>query len=671
MQSIIAKVLTDEPRRVRSIRSTVPPHVEEAIHKALAKLPADRFSSAQQFADALTRPAAAAVAAEAAAPSKPIADAVQVIVEATTGWVRHNRVVVALGAAAALGFGSALWLWLRPPAESEAPVVRLDVRLPPGGRVGGWWELAVALAPDGKRLVFAADTGGRTYLFARALDELDARLIPGTQDARPTFFSPDGQWLGFWTPDMRLKKVPVAGGPPVTIADLPGPIVLGASWGPDDVILFSQAGSLWRVTATGDAKPEMVARRDSASGVDLRWPDLLPGGKVALVALHSVGEATLGVVSLATGEVTRLGLPGTNPRYLTSGHVVYGTADQTLLAVPFDLKRLRVTGPPVPVAEGIAVTPQNVTQFAVSQAGTLAYVRGSPAMNRLVMVDRRGVVTPLTSEVRNYISPRVSPDGRRVATQIATRDSNDIWLYSASSETLSRLSFGGRGWRPAWSPDGSRVAFISGSGRGAARALPADGSGDVEVFVETEHEMWEIAWLPNGRGLVFRVNHPETKRDLWFLPLDGDRTPQPLVASPFEETSPAISPDSRWLAYVSDESGRSEVYVRPLLGGGRWQVSSEGGSEPVWNRSGRELFYRTATATVVARIRTVPNFAVEGREVLFAERFVRDPVHSSWDVFPDGQRFVTVASAQETEQELVVVVNWAAELRRWAAAGRK
>ena len=660
-QAIISKVLTEEPRPVTSVRKTVAPHTEAAVHKALAKLPADRFSTAQQFAEALARPTAGVLAVEppGAVPAKPAG--LQVVGMAHS-WVRRNRALTVVAGIAVVAIAVAARGWL-PAAEGyPTDVARFQLALRPGERIAEWRGTNIVLSADGKHLVYAGESREGRQLLLRTLDQLEPKPIGGTTDGQRHFFSPDGQWLGFDVDGKGLQKVAIAGGPPIAVTAVSAPG--GATWGLDDQVVFGNGSGLSRVPATGGVTPEVVAVADS--GTDLRWPELLPGGNAALVTIFSsLSAAQIGVVSLETGRVTPLGLAGTNPRYLRQGFILYATAEQSLLAVPFDVRRLRVNGPPVALLEGVIVRSAGDAEFTVSSNGTLVYLSGS-VLSRLVEVDRLGRVTPLVPELRDYRSPRYSPDGRSVAVDIQESGSRDVWIHSAATGTLSRITFRG-GIYPVWTPDGKRVAFSSGLG---LYWQPADGSGEAELLVSREHAVFEGTWSSDGEVFVFRETRSRTGRDIWQMPLDRVGDAKPLLQTRFDEESPAVSPDGRWLAYSSNESGRRDVYVLPLAGaGGLRQASTEGGQEPVWARDGRELFYRGPDGVVAVRVQTSPTFAIEGQEVLFGDHFVGNNSHANYDVHPDGQRFLMVAPAEQSGQ-VVVVLNWMNEIRTRLGRGR-
>ncbi|MBI2402194.1 MAG: protein kinase [Gemmatimonadetes bacterium] len=672
-QAIIAKVLTEQPRPLRALRSTVPLLVEAAVQKALQKLPADRFATAADFAEALTKPTAGVPSWRAPLPLTQEAAAA-----APLGAFRR-WLAVGVGLILLLG-GFALGRWLRPLPGGYAPVARLQALFAGGRAVVSIYRLGgdVALSPDGSRLAISADGDQGPGIYLRALDDLEARLLPGTQGGLSPFFSPDGRWVGFWKlGEGRLKKISVAGGPAVPIAT--ATINGGASWGPNDVIITgSTAGGLSQVSAAGGTL-QPITQPDS--GVTHGWPEILPGGKAVAFTLLSrksgVPDARIAVAWLSTGKVTVLDLFGTSPHFVPPGFLVYTSADGLVQAVPFDLARLQVTGPTVPVVKGVLVKGSGAVDMAVAGGRTLAYVAGS-ARRRLVLVDRRGAVRVLSTDSHGYSAARYSPEGGRIAVEIREPLANDIWIYTLASGTLTRLTFGGTNLYPAWTPDGKRVVF--GSDRDGAMSLfsvAAAGGGVAERLFSSSNPVWEGLWSPDGRTLIYREIAPATGRDIWYRRAQGDASPRPIARTQFNERAPALSPDGRWLAYQSDESGRDEVYVRPFPpeAGGQWQVSADGGTQPFWGRNGRELFYRHGDQLMVARVETTARFNVRSREVLFSGAFlwgVDD--HTNYDVSPDGSHFLMIAPEPgEQTPQVTVVLNWLDELRqrqRTAPGGR-
>jgi hypothetical protein len=412
------------------------------------------------------------------------------------------------------------------------------------------------------------------------------------------------------------------------------------------------------------------------------FPDILPGGKAVLFAAGATAgnlanNAQIVVSSLQTGERRDL-IAGTSPRYAVTGHLVYAQGT-TLVAVPFDPQRLPLTGPPVPVLEGVLQSPwSGAAHYAFSSTGTLVYVPGGlqGAQRRLVWVDRKGVEQVLPAPVRSYRTPRISPDGRRVAVT-SSESGDNIWLYDLARETLTRLTFEGRlNTTPTWAPDGRRIVFSSAWTGGGWNVFwqPADGSGDAEQLTEFGDYPHNVgSWSPDGQVLAFEEINPVTSWDIWLLRL-SDHKAQPFLHTPFRETAPVFSPDSRWLAYASDETGRYEIYVQPYPAGpgGKWQISTEGGTEPVWAHDG-EIFYRQENKMMAVETKTQPAFSAGNPKVLFEGQYVPAmQTMPNYDVSRDGQHLLMVKSEQTEEAtQINVVLNWFEELKRRVPTGTK
>ena len=655
VQSVIAKVVTDRPRPLRQLRESVPPHVEAAVLKALAKLPADRFQTAAQFVDALARPAwgvpaTTAPDSAAAALGRP--------------GQRALRDVAPL-AVAAIATSLALWVSVRPrPEPPTRPVARFTLVLPPSAPMSDFAAgPTVAFSPDGSRIVYVSSVATGSQLFSRRLDELEPVPLVGTQNARNPFFSPDGRSVAYFS-GSKLYKLPLAGGPATLVADVPG-LALGATWGATDTIVFRSDKGLMEVAAAG-GEPRPLLPPDTSRGETYLFPQYLPDARALLLQIRTKGVDRLGALTIATRKLTRFEQPGSNPRYVSAGYVVVATRSGTLLAVPFDASRLEITGSAVPVADGVVVGPGGAARLGMSRDGAFAYVTGPLAVRELVMVDRAGRARALPAEPQGYIAPRLSPDGRRIAVEVDEPDAvnSDVWLYDMAQHTRTRLTFDQSGHRPIWTPDGRRVVYSRGQfSQGDLYWIPADGTGPAESLLVAPEDQWAADITPDGRTLLFRSGGAGPVRSIHTLPLQGPRTPQPFLINEFDNHSPSLSPDGRWVAYVSNESGRLEVYVRPFPGpGGRWQVSLDGGTEPVWARSGRELFYRNGMKLMVAAIALQPAFAVGARRTLFEGNYVNDPVYRGYDVTRDGEAFVMVRSPKPMG-DFVVVLNWFDQLR--------
>jgi dipeptidyl aminopeptidase/acylaminoacyl peptidase len=414
-----------------------------------------------------------------------------------------------------------------------------------------------------------------------------------------------------------------------------------------------------------------------------RWPEFLPDGKAVLFAASTATSAYLNSSQVAvqlvgTGEPRNLIQGATHPRYASSGQLIYAQGG-SLMAVSFDSHRLAVTGAAVPVMEGVVQSSATgAAQYSFSAAGSLVYVPGGiqASQRRLVWVDRKGVEQALPVQAHAYRYPRFSPDGRSVAVTIEESDSH-IWVYDLARETLTRFTFqGGVNLMGAWRPDGKRIAFQSNK-EGAPNLFwqLADGSGGLERLTTSDYNQTPNSWSPDGQLLAFIEANPTTGYDIWVLRM-GDRKALPFLKTSFNESAPRFSPDGRWLAYVSDESGRWEIYVQLYPGpGGKWQISAQGGTEPVWNPNGRELFYRSGDKIMAVDIATQPGFTAGKPRMLFEGQYVTTPAtFPNYDVSPDGQRFLMLKPAEQAQAaptQINVVLNWFEELKQKVPVGKK
>ena len=570
---------------------------------------------------------------------------------------------------AALVTGLTVWSVTRPEPPAPQTITRFPVTLPPGDAFTNTGRHVVALSPDGTRLVYVANQ----QLYLREMDQLEAAPIRGT-DLIPTspFFSPDGQWVGFYAQG-NLRKVSVTGGAPVTLCEANNP--WGASWGADDIIVFGQGSrGILRVAANGGT-PEVLIPMDSEKAEMGHGPQMLPDGETVLFTLRTEGtwdDAQIVTQSLETGERRVLIERGSDARYVPTGHLVYAVGN-TLLAVPFDLARLEVTGGPVPVVEGVGRAFNQSTGAAhasFSDSGSLVYVAGFAGLAKrsFVWVDREGREEPVAAEPQNYNEFTLSPDGTQLAVRLFTENS-DVWIYDLVRDTQTRLTFDpATEFSPLWTPDGQRVAFGSAEGMSWKAA---DGTGEVEPLVENPINHAPLAFSPDGTVLVFEDRR--LGRDLAMLSLEGERTSTLLLNTEFTERNAALSPDGRWMAYESDESGQFEIYVRPFpdVNDGKWQVSNGGGVWPFWAPDGRELFYLASGQLdmMAVAIETEPTFTLGTREPLFdTEPYYTRRTLRRGAIAPDGQRFLLLKEGVESEgtaaPPLVVVQNWFEELKR-------
>ncbi len=659
-QAIVAKVMTDHPHPMSVHRRSIPAHVENAVMVGLEKLPADRFASAAEFAAALggattTRMAAAGMPATRRGPWRPLA---------------IGALLVAAGALTV-----ATWAWRRAPAD-EPGVMRVSLTFPPGERIRSTSTRRFALAPDGSRIVYVGQDSAGTQLWVREMNSLTARPLPGTNGADAPFFSRDGQSVGFFTGNPGdLRIVPVAGGVSRTVVrDSAAP--WGGDWADDGMIYFvGPDARVARVPAGGGAVEHLGAPDTTQGSVEYDWPQYLPGGKRLLIQIWhtSVGDAELGVLDLATGEVAPL-FQAAYGRYLPNGYLVYTTVSGTLMAVPFDGAKAKVVGAPRAIADLVQVDPFSGSgQFAVSDNGVLAYMAGGgPGSQQVVWVDRAGTQIPVdTSWVGQFGTLALSPDGRQLAITQISAEGEQVWVKQLPRGPLSRLTYGGAAnVRPVWTRDGRRIAFVS-SRRGNLRQTyiqRADGSADADSLMADPRQVDQVAFTPDGQGFLYRTGSSGTNsRDIHAARLGGGES-RTMVAGPADEFGPVISPSGRWFAYVSNQAGRDEVFVRSFAdpAAGRTQVSVDGGNEPLWAHNGRELFFRSRRGEMMSvDVTTGDTFTAGQPRVLFeATNMATDPYHHAYDVSADDRRFLMVNRAINDVAELVVVVNWFKELER-------
>jgi serine/threonine-protein kinase len=562
---------------------------------------------------------------------------------------------------------------------------------------------AVVPSPDGTLLAFVAQKGyGAAQVFVRRVDHLDAAALSGTENARNPFFSPDGQWIGFFA-DGKLKKISVSGGAAITLCD--SPIGRGASWGGDGTIVFQPSNTgtgsnlgmvLLAVPAVG-GQPHAVTTRQEGEANE-RWPQVLPGNRAVLyTAPQSAGayaDANVSVQTMSTHERKILVRGGYFGRYVPSGHLLY-LHDATMFAAPFDVDRLELTGPPVPVIERVTVnTTIGSGQFAVADNGTLAYLTGLDTAPTLPItwLSRDGRTSLLRPAPSNWSNISLSPDGHRLAMDIAGQQ-NDIWVYDWTRDALERRTFDvGTHQLPTWTPDGRRITFRATAGTGSFNIywVRADGAGVPERLTTSPNTQFPGSWHPSGKFLAFTETSPRTNNDVMILPLEGDETsgwkpgtPTAFANSQFTESEPAFSSDGHWIAYTSAETGRGEIFVRPFPGpGGKYQVSTDGGAIPMWSRTRHELFYFAPDQRIHVVSYTVKgdSFAADKPRAWAEARLAIRPrgiagnTGRNFDPHPDGERFAVALAPPESDvkqDKVILIFNFFDELKRLAPAGRK
>jgi eukaryotic-like serine/threonine-protein kinase len=653
-QAIVAQVLTAEPPRPSTHRKSVPAHVDAAVETALAKVPADRFATAREFAEALSeRAGMMRTAAQDARDQRAYAPVAP----------RRGRIVAlaCAGAVAATALGAAATAWYLHRDEVPPIPVRFTMQYSDTAAPAVIYGGPYAVSPDGRAIAYIGGSAHR--LFIRPLGELVAHVIAGPDRALFPAFSPDGKWIAF-VAGAQLAKVSVDGGPVLPIAEVDADATVdGITWARDRIV-FARNGALFAVSAAGGA-PTILSRPDSAHGErQMYWPRAIGDGTTILYTSGSSVRAStwkIGVVSLDGGGKTVLDLPAMSALGVAGGALLYATVSHAIMAVPFDAGRRRLTGSAVVVIDTVNIGRWGDAMAALSARGTLVYETGA-SQRELDLVSAGGAITPLPMD-RKLVSifPRFSPDGRRLALSVLDGSVMDIWVYDMTSNTLQRLTTGG-GDRAEWTADGKRLLFRT--DRNGTEQLwwqRADAGQPAESLFTGPAPTPEGVISPDGAYLVYRLNDRKNGRDLWFRHLTGNPNPTPIATSGTDELMPRVSPNGRWLAYVSEISGRREVYVRsfPVLGG-VFQVSAGGGDEPLWSRDGSRIYYRAGREFVAAALSLgAEGVHVANRQKLFEGDYVIGDIHASWDVAPDG-RFIVVNPLRNTET--IVVHDWHGEL---------
>ena len=649
--------------------SDLPPHLSHVIDRCLAKDPDDRWQSAHDVKLAVGQSSSFVPSDHPRSrPYWPLAAVVTVAaLVAAVGWWRATRTAP-----------------LQPLMSLNLDLAD-EMPLASGGANGA----VLALSPDGARLALVLrDSDGKVRLHTRPLNQNRVTLLTGTENASFPFFSPDGEWIGF-SADGKLKKISVAGGAPVTLCDAN---LRGASWGDDGNIIasLSNAGVLSRVPSASGGTPVPVTKLNPGEATH-RWPHVLPGSQAVLFTASRVGtsfeEATIEVVSFKTGERKTVQRGGFSPRYLPNangtGHLIY-LRDTTLFVAPFDPGRLALAGVPTPILEDVGSNTVGGGDFAFagtpSSPGTLVYMAGKAGgIFPISWLDGAGKSQPLHAPPAIYWTLRFSADGKRLSFSAPRAEGEDVWVKDLDRDTLSRLSvLSGQNRWPIWTPDGRNIVFHSTNP--AAPGLywmRSDGSGETQRLTDGKLDEWPYSFSPDGKRLAFSANGNGGSPDIFTAAFEGDPAhprlgePELFLGTPFVERYPAFSPDGRWLAYQSNETRTSEIYVRPTHGpGGKWQISTGGGTFPVWSRDGRELLFEALDGRVMAVGYTAKgdSFAA-GKPRVWSETRLLNNNNINYDVAPDGKRLAALvfeASTEKPPTRLTVLLNFSDELRRKA-----
>jgi len=645
--SVASAILEKDPEPITAVEPRSPAALEHVVARCLAKNPDERWQNVRdcklELAWVAEHPQVAAAASA----------------KASARWPKPALIAAALVAMLAV---VAVWRSLQP--QTPAPVVRFTVDPPTGATLTEMdWPL-VTFTPDGSRLIMTATRGNDTMLWVKSMDSDEAEPLAGTEGALRQFVSPDGEWIGF-SSGHGLKKISIHGGPMLSLCDC-NVDWGGGTWVGSDTVVFTltyQSG-LYRVSSAG-GKPQQLTTPDAAKGVlGHWWPQALPDGRHVLFTIFSTpaDRSEIAVLDLNSGRIQTVLQGGFFARYIDTGHLVF-MRNGALLAVPFNASSLKVKGDPVPLLDGVAESEQNgVGQFAIAANGTLAYIPAA-ALNigkKLYWLNRKGEAQAITKDPQRFSnSLRLSPDGRRVAVSIGSPP--DVWVHDLERGTWTRITNGpASNQEPVWTRDGKRLIFLSERPIFQLYSKSADGSGAEEQLTESQFDRHPTDVSADGKLLAYWESNPESGPDLALLPLDAPKTSRSFVKTHGSDQSGVFSPDSKWLAYESSESGRREVYIQGLEpGSGRLQVSPDGGWSPRWSHDGRELFYRNGDQLLAASVATKAGELAVGKPTLLFEGVFERP---GYDVAPDG-RFLVLRRDATAPVRVHVVLNWTGELR--------
>ena len=657
-QAIIARLLTEKPRSIRATRSAVPEHVELAVQKALEKLPADRFATARQFSEALTNPTAVVTALTAASAAPGVA---------RTSVIQRWSLPVAVGAlvVAAAAIGAALWQY-RKPLPAQAPT-RFAMSLGNDIRLNRPDALPLAISDDGRMIAYSGVHAGQTQIYIRSLGDIEPRPVAGTQGGGSPFFSPNGKYLGFVT-GSKMWRVPVSGGMPTPIMDIQR--AEPAQWIDDDRLLTStgiisgRRSGLTMVTL-GGGTPRTVFRSDSSAGENLTGPIALDDD-IAIFNANGPGgyeDDYLSIGSIKSGKFTKSNILANRVIGYAAGAILYVQTDGELMAVAADVRGHKITGEPFPLVDGIL----DGWQVALSRSGTLVYLEGG-ATASVVLVDEKGQERPVLQDLKSYADPRFSPDGKHLLLTVGGVERR-IWDLDLQSGIFARVVTSDLTWadRPEWTADGKRILFRAlSSGSIGFYWMPADGSSAAEPVPLPKNtptrNMADMVASPDGRWFLYRITS-RRRGDLMYSAADGSGESMPFAATSEDERAPRFSPDGNWVAFTSSAEGAlPQIYVKGFPNGAvRIQVSSSSGTDPMWSRDGKTLYFRDGTSMVAAKVNTSGQFTVSSRTPLFRDTFWASDRHSAYDVSPSGQFAMLKTSSDDGRA--VVVLNWLDEVK--------
>ncbi len=664
-QAVMYSILNENPEPVTSLRTGVPIELERIVLKALQKDPNIRYQHTDEMLVDLNYLKGNLTAFQKS----------PVIREPVPSKLQPKRWKRLLPWSIAILMTLLAFIFqskLTQQSSSEGEIVRrFKIEFPAELSFGSGTGTRIVMSPEGTSIVSFLHENNQRRLYIYDMSGFDFLPIPGTEGAQRHFFSPDGNWIGFRAEGNELKKIGLAGGISATITESHS---LGASWGEDDTVIFGTNDSGLYSVPSSSGTPKAITELDTEKGeTSHRWPEILPGGKAVIFTVfkESFENSEIAAVDLKTGKINPLIQGGVNPHYAHSGHIVFGGVEGTLKAVAFDLEKLETKGQIFQILEDLLVYGGGAANFSLSHNGDLAYLSGSP-ITTMTLVNNSGI--ELSSSVgKDYSSPRISPDGKRVAVKVFDGTKSDIYIYAFEDGTFIRLTFDGINGSPSWTPDGQRIVFRS--TREGTQDLfwkKADGTSDAEPLLVKELDQTEPSFSSDGKFLVYRETHPDTGRDLWILPMEEGRGPEPFLITPHEEMMSKLSPDDRYVAYVSDETGTREVWVRtfPDPAIGRWQISEGGGREPLWSKDGRKLIYRSEGEIISVDIETDPVFTLGKKTTLFSDVFEKWATSSqNYDIHPEREQFIFLKNLRGSG--ITVVLNWTEELKRLVPTGTR
>jgi eukaryotic-like serine/threonine-protein kinase len=668
-QAVIARMLTEKPRPIRTTRAAVPGYVEVTVQRALEKLPADRFSTVREFADGLQGridSAAPTAFTSARAPGG----------SQRSAWMQRLRDPVVLSLAVlslALMAIVAIRGRNRPPAQLP---IRFVLATADSARAIANFPWPGAISPDGSTIVYAAQTTGATTLYAQRTDQLDAHMIPGTTAGSQPIFSPDGRWVAFEAGN-KLRKVRLDGSAPITITNAGSDN--GADWSiGDDIIVGSQAAKrgLSRVSASGGELVEFAKPDKSKGETDYLWPIAFPNGKTVAFTIWTgtLASAHLATVSLDDGSVVPLNIRGIRPLTVIDRILVYVQADGSVMAVNLDRSGRHTTGKATPVLDPVAVDQglNGNSEIFVSSGGALLTSRGG-SNSQLAWIAPDGTVKLISREVRKFTVPRLSPDGGRIAVAVGDQDKSAIWIYDLSTSTFSSLSSAEGANSPSWTPDGKRVVYVAlgNKERYAVWSQNADGGSPAEKLFDIDALTPGVTISPDGRSVLFMVFRSNAWQ-LFRVALDSTRVAIPYIATGSLTLQPSFSPDGKWVAVTSDESGQDEVYVRSFPdASSRVQISAGGGNAAAWSSDGTRILYTAGRTMMEAKLATTPSLRVISRDTVLATlpQAADNGLFRNYDITRDG-RFVGLVT-NRNDYQLVIVPNWLTELQQRLAGSKQ